>query len=247
MISIFSENSFAEQCFACSCVLCAGIAFACLLRFLFSKKPARQARFTAFCLFLSCAVIFYTILVFMTKNLFYFDRFSLERTNYLAFMAACFVFGMFLAFFWKILLPVSVFFYIFFTIFTLHLLNSLFPPQNAVIPISIEEKTLTIGTQTAERSTDSPQVLKISSYHLSDEFFLPLKRNWFLLGEDSELLDHKICENRLIRFYLTAIVLREKPRPHSISLPEEKIYPSLYSAHISFTNGKMHCELTRDL
>ena len=263
------ENPFLAQCFAFSCVLCVGVSLASLAKiFLFRKKPnVSSRRFSVFCFFLSLAVIFYTVLIFMTKNLFFFSAFSREHAGYVFLLLFFFMLGILLGLFWKIVLPLSLIVYLSITIFTNHLLHSLFESQSAVIPISIEENSVTIGTRTVEKTSELHQAVKISSYHLPDTLVLPVKRNWFVLGVFAEsplpfekildtsdavtdrevvIVEFKI-ENRLALFYLNHFVLSGEPRHLVVPLPSEKIYPSLYSAHISFKNNELSCELLRDL
>ena len=267
------QNPFFAQCLALSCIAFIGVAFGCLVKlivFLRIKKSTRSL-FAGFCLFLSFAVVFYTAVIFMKKNLFWYPIFLRDYAHYGFLSLFLLVLGAITAFFWKIVLPLLSVLYLSLTLFTNHVLNSLFENQDTVIPISIEEKSIAIGSHTIEKHPENFQAVKISLYHLPDTLILPVKRNWFAIvgvaespvpfqkthddsdsiecGEGSvvEFKNKQINGSRFAMFYLNHVVLTEKPHFLVVSLPQEKIVPARLSARIFFRTADFDVEISRVL
>lgn len=236
MISAFADNSFLTQFFAFICLLTFGFAFACFLRIILPSKKhgIKSLRFAFMCFFLSLTVISYTILIFKSKSLSWPIDFSKSHNNYYLFLACIFFLGTLISFFWKILLPVSLIFYLSLSIFTNYLMTSIFGEQKNVIPISIE---------------DNSSLKEVSIIHcpLPDIFILPIKRNWFFAGQELPEKDDRLLKNSLVKFYLENILLKNLKDVKSFPLPETKIFPSLYSAHIDFSDSEITCRIVKDL
>ena len=265
MISVFPENSFFIHCLGFSCMIFLGISLGFFIKFIIPTKNARPCRFVGFCIFLSLTAISYTFLIFLTKTLFPLSIFTHS------FILAPFLWGILLALFWKILFPFSFVVYISLTVATNYILNSLFESVSETIPITISENSVKIENRDFPKKPEFYYALKISSYHIPDELVFPVRRNWFLLGEFAEsnmpfekVLDTsdseggnsvliaefknpKILENRLASFYLNHFIFSGKPCVLTVPIPDEKICPSLYSAHISFKDNEISCEIVRDL
>lgn len=82
---------------------------------------------------------------------------------------------------------------------------------------------------------------------MPDFLILPVRRNWFFIGEELSIEASKLNENPLVDFYIHNVLLKELSAPQKIPLPQTEIYPILFSARISFIENKVRCTLTRDL
>lgn len=249
------SKSFAAMCTAFLCVFSLGFSFSCLVKLIIpskksmnsSRSHAKSASFSCMCIFLTLAAVFYTMLIFLTSSLFvpslllklHLSQGVSELSFYLIF-SSVFLIGFLIAFIWKIFVPVFLIAFAFLTAFTSLKLKSFFGPQNNLIPVKIEENSFTVGGKSF--SQDEVPALTLCSYTLPDSFFLPVKRNWFFI---SEL--HENAASPVPDFYFSNYLLKRKAAPVLIELPSETIYPSLFSVKISFPNGRIFCELERDL
>ena len=236
----FFKNPFLAQCFSFLCIFFLGLAFSCLLKIILPSKKSRvkSKKFSKFCVFLTFFVIFYTILIFSEKSIFWFADFSKIYHHYYIILCLIFVFGVIVSFFWKIAVPVSLVLYISLTIFTNHILFVNFGEQKQKIPIRIDEK--------------SQKTLSLVSCRLPEMLVLPLRRNWFCVGENSLKAENQknesfLLSNPIVRFYTEKILLKNLSSPQNFPIPETNIFPSLYSAKISFKNEKIKCDFERDL
>lgn len=236
MTDDFFCNSFVMQLFAESCALCAGISFASLLKsvFAFGKNKNRAGRFVSFCLFLTFAVLFYTVLIFSAHSLFWFEKFSVRYNNYYFLLGGVFAFGFLASLFWKIFLPLSIVSACLLTFFTDYLLLSAFGKQEPSISIQVDNDS-------------QKTALSLLYCHIPDTFILPVKRNWFLRGTELPFEDKKFLSNPCVNFYLNDILLSELGVPESFLPPETNVFPALYSAKISFKNKKILVDFVRDL
>lgn len=239
MPSPASFNPFLIQVLAFFCVFCVGFAAACFARMVIpsGKKSARSKSFTAFCVFLSFSVILYTVLIFCTKSLFCFSEFSAKYPGYYKILMSVFAAAAIISFFWKILLPVSFVIYIAFSFFTHYVLVSVFGPQNATIPISVDENS----------KIDS---FSLVSCHLPDTLLLPVKRNWFSpAGEipESWTKGGRFLSSAPVKAYVDGVVLKNLTAPRKFPIPETEVFPCLYSAHIDFEDDELVCRIVRDL
>lgn len=241
MIFPFRINPFTAQILALSCIFCIGLAFASCARFFFhsKKSPAKAIRFSSACFFLTLAVIFYTILIFYSESLFWISDFSEKNPAYYQVLTAVFLLGFVISFFWKVALPLFLVLYLFLTLFTNYILTSAFGNQKLAIPIHIEKES-------DQKSID------FISCHLPDTLILPVKRNWFCLPENfyknaDGKKDRGILKNPPVDFYMNKILLKNLSGPESFPLPENDFYPALYSAHISFDDDRLACQITLDL
>ena len=233
--------NFLSMCVAFLCVFSLGFSFCSLI------KIKKSCSFTLMCVFFTFAVIFYTILIFLTSSLL--PHSILLKTHisqgfsalsfYLIF-AFAFLAGFLISFSCKIFLPLFSILYILLTIFTLHELKTFFGPQNKLIPIKIDEKSITVGGKFFDKNEIAQ--LTVQTFTLPDTFFLPLKRTWFFI---SEL--HESVEFPLPDFYFRDYLLKRQDVPLATEFPQESVFPSLFSAEISFSDGKAECKIERDL
>ena len=231
------------------------------------SKTAGHSRashaFSATCIFLALAAILYTVLIFMSHDLFPLPEIQkngelqgFPKSSYNAIFCIIFAWGILLAVFWKILIPLSAILYISFAIFTNCLLYRTFGNQRQNIPVKIEE--------------DSSEI-KVTVYTLPDILIVPAKRNWFFVDFDfhektSTLPDNPevpaepdalgnpdvsgklgILSNPVANSYLNEFLLSRLPRQFVLPPPAEQAYPSLYSLRITFSKDFPKCELVREL
>ena len=237
------------------------------------SKTAGHSRashaFSATCIFLALAAILYTVLIFMSHDLFPLPEIQkngelqgFPKSSYNAIFCIIFAWGILLAVFWKILIPLSAILYISFAIFTNSLLYRTFGNQRQNIPVKIEE--------------DSSEI-KVTVYTLPDILIVPAKRNWFFVDFDfhektstltaePEVPDNPevpaepdalgnpnvpgkpgILSNPVANFYLNEFLLSRLPRQFVLPPPAEQAYPSLYSLRITFSKDFPKCELVREL
>ena len=195
--------------------------------------------FSAMCIFLALAAILYTLLIFLSHNLFPLPELhkngelqSFPKSFYNIVFCIIFAWGILLAVFWKIMVPLSAVVYISFAIFTNCLLYKTFGEQRQNIPVKIEE--------------NSPEI-KVTVYMLPDIVLLPVKRNWFLVDSDFHEKTSPFLNNPAANFYLSECLLSRLPSQFVIPPPEGQAYPSLYSLRITFSKDFPKCELVREL
>ena len=231
----FLRNPFFQQVNSFLCVFFLGGAFSCLLRILLPsrQKLGKSKPFSSFCVFLTFSVVFYTALIFAVHSLFWFSSFSKIYPHYYVTLGLIFLLGLVIFFFWKVAFPIFLVFYFFLSIFTNSILKVKFGEQRERISIIIEE--------------NSPRTLLIDSYRLSETLLLPIKRNWFVVNKNFPEVNKKIFSNSLVDFYLQKILPKNSSESQSFVVPEANVFPTLYSAKISFENGKLKCEFSRDL
>lgn len=272
-MSVVFENHFSAHCLAFSFALCLGLSFAFLTKiFIFRCKRAVASRsFAFFCVFMSFALVLYTSLVFITKNLFCISEFIKDYSCYFLLLSIFFFIGFFIAFFWKIAVPAFLVLYLSFTVFTDYVLDSLFETGDVVHSVLADEKTFKIRDKVVSRSSELHHAVTVSLYRLPDILVLPVRRNWIAFEgvAESELPFEKkqdvsdsfaekvtsiseykrpeILENRIVLFYLNHFILSGQSSRLILPFPDEKNYPSLYSAHVSVKNNEVSCELVRDL
>lgn len=232
-------GQFSTQVFAILCVFCTGISVACLVRIILPsrKKSVKSKRFIFFCLFLSISLIFYTILIFYTENLLWFSEFQRNDSAYYKILAFVFSAGFLTSLFWKIFLPLFLVTYAACAFFTNHVMTSIFGRQNPVISVRMEENSENVP-------------VSLIYCRLPDTLVLPVKRNWFYSGESLPNLHaegSKIFGNPLTKAYIQRILLKNLNPPKKFSLPKSDVFPSLYSAHVSFEGGEIQCQISRDL
>ena len=236
MIESLANDSFTLQVLAFSCALVLGMAFSCLLKILLpsKNKEMKGKRFIAFCILVTFSVILYTILIFECHSLLWFRDFFLSNQNYYKIMAAFLAAGAVLSLFWKIAIPAALVLYLAAGFMTNHIMQSVFKEQSPVRQINVNSK-------------EEAESFSIISCHLPDFLILPVKRNWFFIGEELPQKRSKLTENQLLDYYTQHILLKELSAPQKIPLPQTEIYPILFSARISFKGNKVRCTLTKDL
>ena len=247
--------NFALNISAFLCSLCLGLSFAASLKIIFPFRKAKSpSNFIFACIFLTGAVVLYTFLIFKMENLFPFSKLAESENSafsFYAFAVGFFCFGCLLFLFWKILLPVSMIFVIFFTILTNHLLIKVFGSQKMTIPISVNENSFSLNqkeiSKTEENFKNQNLTIKITSYKMSDTFFLPVRRNWFSTDQNFSAEKNAFPENPILGFYFEKFVLSGTFSLFNAHISDDGEYPSLYSAHFSFKNDILYCEIRRDL
>ncbi|MBR1722147.1 MAG: hypothetical protein IJ727_06665 [Treponema sp.] len=236
MIESLTNDNFTLQVLAFSCTIALGMAFSCFLKILLpsKNKEMKGKRFISFCILLTVSVILYTVLIFECHSLLWFKNFFLSDSNYYKIMIAFFSTGLILSLFWKIAIPAVLVLYFGAGFLTNHIMKSIFKEQSAVIQINVN----------SQEDADS---FSIISCHMPDFLILPVRRNWFFIGEELSIEASKLNENPLVDFYIHNVLLKELSAPQKIPLPQTEIYPILFSARISFIENKVRCTLTRDL
>lgn len=204
-----------------------------------SANFCSSGAFSATCVFLAFAAILYTVMIFLTHNLFplqYFHEIGVmqgfSNSFYNAVHAIIFVWGILLALCWKILLPLSLVFYISLSVFTNVLLYKTFGTQRQSIPLKIEE---------------SSREIKVTVYTLPDILIIPAKRNWFLVDSDFYEKTSPLFSNPAVNFYLSEFLLSRAPKQFVLRPPAGQAYPGLYSLRITFSKDLPKCELVREL
>ena len=262
MISFLSQSSFACQCLAFSIVACLGLSFGSLLKIIFNSKKESPSkglfsnRFISICILLTFAVVFYSLLIFACHSLTFFVGFYKSHSNYIPLLSAIFLFSVFLSFFWKIMLPLTLLLYAGFSLATFHLLKTKFPSQNRNIEVLVNQKEICLNKE--KFSSNNKNLLRIDSYCLSDLLPLPLPRNWFLISllddmgdpQEEKVVDDSFFYQESDAFTKWCFkILFDKSQAQFKELPlnEEKNYPSLYSLKISFKKGSLNAELIGEL
>lgn len=256
------------------CVFClalaTGSAFRMTLPF---KKKHISARSVSICIFLTFCAIFYTILIFQTRALFPFPKFLSEymqcgfsRLSYFILTGSIFFLGVILSLFWKIALPIFLILYGGFSYFTFYLLKSHFGNQDKKISLKIDTDSIFVNKMQVQKSEDRYQFLSFDYCTLPDSLFIPIPRHWFSIKSITEYknpavlpepeneipipneqkLPH-ILERRLISSYMNSVLLKKTFFSHPVPLPDEKIYPSIFSLTIDFADGSLNAHFSRDL
>jgi hypothetical protein len=233
---------FVSQCIFSLFSLISGLFFGSVIRIFVpvKKKSARLSAFSAMCIFLTLMVLLYTAFIFIAHSLSPFPQFQkiissqeISERFYYIFLSSIFVFGTLLFLFLKVLLPFSLFFYFTLSFFTNFLLEKSFGEQLPIIPVRVEK--------------DAPSEIKIFSYDLSDLAIFPVRRHWYTMNENFVEEASPLLKNNVIKIYLHKFILTKKNETHVLTLPEEKIYPSLYSIRIDFKKGRHIYSLEKDL
>lgn len=252
------------QCALFLCVIFAGIAFGALLRILFFRKlssfsQTRFAAFSLFCLALTVSAILYTVLIFLTRSLFpasllcgaHVSQGFSARSYYLA-AAFLFCYGILLAAFWKLVIPLSLVLYAALAVFTQSVLNAAFGRQHLVIPVLLDANAVVVGDMRVPRGEGgAAETLTVTAYTLPDALVLPMRRSWISVSVSGLPPEADVAVsgsmNALALRYLHAVLLRRAPQTSEIAFPTDSAYPSLFSVHVSFHDDGFSCELVRDL
>ncbi len=249
------KSDFLAQTSAFMAILFFGISLGFLLKtFLFRKNTFQKSRGLVFALtFLSLTAIFYTIMIFASKKLLPFSALrnlhiecGFSGFSYNLISLGFFVFGFFMAFFWKKILPAFILLYSFCWIFSVHSLNSFFGSQKTSLPVKIESDLVFIDGKKFKKEKDI--VLEIENVTLSPAFFLPVKRNWFFVKYAGRRTDIEDGQKEIEpNYFLKIFVLHKEFKEIPVKIPEPNLLPSLYSLRIYGKEANFHSEIIKDL
>lgn len=258
----FLKSGFVHSSIFYVCLFFVSLALGLLVGMAFPKKSrsAPSARFVLACVFLTLAALFYTLLIFLCNSLFPLDSFlvlhasaGFSGKSYYYILLAIFVCGLLISTFWKIFLPLFVFLACLFTFFNHYLLFSEFGSQSSLVRITIEEDKIIIDGHEIQK-TDGENQLELSVLVLPDTLPFPLRRSWFCIknipasqqAKNQGSLAAKILKNPPVEFYKNSILFKNRSEFQS-PMPEPAIYPSLFSAQITFKEGNPTCTFKREL
>ncbi len=244
------------------CVFFVAIALGLLLGMAFPKKSkaSKSASFVLACIFLTIAAIFYTLLIFLCVSLFPLDSFlamhssaGFSRNSYYGILLGIFLCGVLISLFWKVFLPVFVILAGLFTFSNHYLLASEFGEQVSSVRITVEEEKIIINGHEIQKSGEENH-LELSVLSLPDTLPLPLRRNWFCIKnipsshqeKNPGTFLSKLFDNSAVEFYKKSILFKNRSEFQS-EIPNPIVFPSLYSANITFAEGKPVCRFTKDL
>ena len=203
-------------------------------------------------------------------------RLGFSRLSYYLLIFVIFFLGILISLFWKIALPVCVILYASFSWFTLYLLKSQFKNQDKHISVKIDKTLLSVGEKQIQKSADFYQFFVFEYCTIPDSLCIPIPRHYFKLKSIAEYKNPaisaenfvfnavlpapeneiavsydedkpKILENSLVSAYLNTILLKKCVSSRPIPLPEEKIYPSIFSLNIAFIKNEFSATFERDL
>lgn len=258
----FLKLGFMHASLFCACVFFVALSFGLLLGMAFPKKSAssRSARFVFACVFLTLATVFYTLLIFLCGSLFPLDSFlashassGFSKNSYYLILLGIFLCGLLISLFWKVTLPIFVVLGALFTFFNYSILYSEFGTQSDIIRFTVEEEKIIVEGHEIKKSGEE-NYLEFSALSLPDTIPLPLRRNYFRIkniptqhsSENQNSFLSKILHNPATDFYKNKILLKNRS-DFQVTLPDSAIYPSLYSAQITFKEGKPTCTFKREL
>lgn len=280
--SLFSENQFFFlQSFEALFVFFVSLSVGAILKIFIPRKKIKNAKnksaqFTFACVFLTFSIFLYTILIFLTKKIFFFKilldnhvSFGFSAGSYYVLLAFIFLWGILLSLFWKIVLPVSLILYFSVSFFSLTVLNAYFGHQHDVISLKIEENSFSVGDFSAKKGLNLSQFFVVQHSKIPDSVFLPIRRNWFFIekieesnqnqenpavsddeSQKNEILIHTkdtpFLENP-VSVLVQKMLLPQKNVPVLIPFPHTEVYPSLFSAKVDFKDGSVDFEISRDL
>lgn len=233
---------FVFQCFFSLFSLISGFFFGSIIRIFVpaKKKFVRSSAFSSMCIFLTLMLLLYTAFIFIAHSLSPVSMLQkivltqeISERSYYIFLSSIFVFGTVLFLFPKVLLPFSLLVYVVLTFSTNFLLEKLFGKQPQIISVRAEEKT--------------PSEIRIFSYTVSDLAIFPVRRNWYTMNENFSETASPLLKNNVIKIYLHDFILAKKTETCVLTLPEEKIYPSLYTIRIGFKKGRLVYSLEKAL
>ena len=219
------------------------------------KSNSAARRFIMACLFLTLALLFYTILIFASKSLFPITSFiesharqGFSRKSYFILLAAFSLSGLFSALLLKIILPIFLLFSASFSIFNFYLLKNEFGNQKDSLSLLIDEDMFRLESHEFPKNPDESSIV-FEFCSIPPTIPLPLRRNWYSIKKSEEKTlssPAKKFPKSLLEAYRKKVLLKNKSEK-SVSLPDCQIFPSIYSLRISLEEGEFDCFFKRDL
>ena len=245
------ESPFISQCILSLIALFFGLSAGQIIKLLTGYRKS-SCVFSFLCIFATVLVLLYTFFIFQSHSL---SPFPVLKKSFLPLLTAIFFWGVALSLFWKILIPVSAVLYASITFFTYKTLNSVFQNQKEIIPLTITENSITFEDKTLEYQSDKILFLKVELFRLPDSIVLPLKRNWYSVSivseiegsnEENHVLSLKL-KNKPADFYFHKVLVKKISDLQILQMPQDKVFPSLYSLRIPLKDASPACKIIRDL
>lgn len=189
----------------------------------------KSFRFSAMCVSFSLAVaLFASLLILANKTaLFDFKLLSFRPSvTEILFFAKSFFLGFLAALFLKIALPLLPAVFAFLWIFSYAHLSARFFCEKDFIETIVQEKSVKIGGKNY-----SPGIsLKVTSFRLPETFIIPVRRNWYDVQGAKKKTSAKDSAKKksLVSAQYDALFEKNK-KSLSVQMPEENVFPSLYT------------------
>lgn len=168
-------------------VFCCGCSLVNLLCLVCAGKKRRRTgrRFSAFCVLLSVAVVLYTLLVFLRKDLAWISVLTIDR-RHVAFFLTWMGAGMLVAVSWKLFAPLLAVLYALASVGSVFLLQAAYGRQYQEYAVSLEVEGLAIDDVRFPRDARKYQTIVFSVERVSDLVLLPIPREWYRLRQVNE-------------------------------------------------------------
>ncbi|MBR1536957.1 MAG: hypothetical protein IJ630_08460 [Treponema sp.] len=270
-VSDFISRGFVLNFLAYLCVFLVGFSLASLIRMIFAERGGRTGRFVSFCLCMSLSSVIFTLLIFKTGELFPYFKFASGHASlgfsvksYWILVSAIFCLAFLVSLFWKIALPAFVILYALFSLANLYVLRAYYGESEEEISLIIDENSILLNSQSFPKDGGLTQAFLVDSCFLPDSLPLPIPRHYYAIRKYSEYKELSLppeketliadssnnsdfLHNPWISFYINTVLTKNEKLGQLFPLPQENVFPSLFVARFTFSQGKLSCAFSRTL
>jgi len=244
---VFSSSGFLEQFIAALVIFILGCAATSFLRIFIFPSKSKSGRFVSACVFLTFAILLYTVLIFLTKSLFPFHDFlqshfrsGCSLQSFVLILLIEFVSGILISACWKIFLPLFLFFYAGTSFYAYRFFEKDFGHQTKSLQLTFNKSSLLAGDRILEHDGYEGKILILPHCRLSDSLPFLLPRDWYDFNSLKIIaLSDSIPVKKHIFFKQTENL--------TIEFPEKLYYPGIFLLKLNYADLASELKLEKIL